>query len=87
MSEKVDKKKGVRRVVLSVASIDCVTCALVVERTLKKLNGIEGVGSAVLLNIIFVDFDESKIDVPAIMSAMKKSGYSNYVAKIVSRER
>jgi copper chaperone CopZ len=69
------------RVVFSVSNIECGTCALGLEKRLKKLDGVEGVRSAVMLNEVFVDYDASKVGVPEIMDEIKRSGYSKYVAK------
>ena len=78
----IEKKKlGPRRVTFSVRDIDCVTCAIGIERRLKKLDGVEGVGSAIMLNKIFVDYDESKVGISEILKAIKEAGYSSYVTR------
>jgi Cu+-exporting ATPase len=77
LTERAEKKA--KRAVFSVRNIDCATCALAIEKRLKKLDGIENVGSAVMLNKIFVDYDESKVGIPEIMKAIKDIGYSNYL--------
>ncbi len=77
MNEKAEKKA--RRAVFSVRNIDCATCALAVEKRLRKLDGIKDVGSAIMLNKIFVDYDESKVGITEITKAIKEAGYSNYV--------
>jgi Cu+-exporting ATPase len=77
-----EKKKGrTRRAAFSVRNIDCVTCAIGIERRLKKLEGVEGVGSAVMLNKVFVDYDELKVGISEIMKAIKEAGYSSYVTR------
>jgi len=73
--------KRVKRAVLTVRDIDCVTCSLAIEKRLKKLEGVEKVGSAIMLNKIFVDYDESKVSISDIMEAIDEAGYSNYVAR------
>jgi Cu+-exporting ATPase len=77
LSEKKEKKA--KRAVFSVRNMDCTTCAIAIEKRLKKVDGIENVGSAIMLNKIFVDYDESKVDISEIMRAIKEAGYSNYV--------
>ncbi len=74
-----DKGKGSKRAVFSVRNIDCATCALAIEKRLKKLEGVENVGSAIMLNKIFVDYNESKVGISAILKAIKEAGYSSYV--------
>ncbi len=71
--------KKPRRAAFSVRNIDCATCAFAIERRLMKVDGIKSVGSAILLNKVFVDYDESKIGVSEIKNAIKEAGYSNYV--------
>jgi Cu+-exporting ATPase len=70
-----------KRVVFSVTSLDCATCAAGIEKKLKKVGGIEGVGSSVMLNKVFVDYDESKVSVSEILEAIKEAGYSSYVTR------
>lgn len=54
-------------------------CALAIEKRLKKVEGMENVGSAIMLNKIFLDHDESKVGISEIMKAVKETGYSNHV--------
>jgi P-type Cu+ transporter len=77
LSEKKEKKA--KRAVFAVRNIDCTTCAVAIEKRLKKVDGIEAVGSAIMLNKIFVDYDESRVGISEIMKAIKEAGYSNYV--------
>jgi Cu+-exporting ATPase len=67
--------------VFSVRNIDCSTCALGIEKRLKKVEGIEKVGSSIMLNRVFVDYDESRVNIPRIMDAIKKAGYSGYLTR------
>jgi P-type Cu+ transporter len=71
--------KKAKRATFAASNIDCTTCAIGIERRLKKVDGVESVGSAIMLNKIFVDYDESKVDISEIMRAIKGAGYSNYV--------
>lgn len=77
MSQRRDKKP--RRAVFSVRNIDCATCAFALEKRLREVDGIESVRSAILLNKVFIDYDESKVGVSEIKNAIKEAGYSNYV--------
>jgi P-type Cu+ transporter len=85
LSEKKERKS--RRVLFSVNNMNCVTCGLAIEKKLRKVDGIEGVGSAIMLNKIFVDYDESKLSVTEIMKAIKEAGYENYVTSDVNQMR
>jgi len=73
------KEKKAKRAVFLVRNIDCTTCALAIEKRLKKVDGIENVGSAIMVNKIFVDYDESRVGISEITNAIKETGYSNYV--------
>ncbi len=66
-----------RRAVFSVRNIDCATCALAIEKSVGKLDGVEKVGAAVMLNKVFVDYDESKTDIAKITKRIRAAGYSN----------
>jgi P-type Cu+ transporter len=63
-----------KRAVFSVRSIDCTTCASAIEKRLKKVDGVEKVGSAIMLNKIFVDYDESKVGISEIRNAIDEAG-------------
>ncbi len=77
MSEKKERKA--KRAVFSVRNMDCATCGLAIEKKLRKVDGIERVGSAIMLDKVFVDYDESKLGVNEIKKAIKEAGYANYV--------
>lgn len=79
MSEK--KARRAKRAVFSVRNMDCATCGLAIEKKLRNVDGIEGVGSAIMLNKVFVDYDESKLGVSEIKKAIKDAGYVNYVSQ------
>lgn len=68
-----------KRAVFTVRNIDCATCAVAIEKRLKNISGVERVGSAIMLNKIFVDYDESKVGISEIKKAIKETGYANYV--------
>ncbi len=78
MSEKGEKA---RRAVFAVRDMDCVTCALAIEKQVKKIEGVKNVGTAVMLNKVFIDYDESKVALSEITKAIDKSGYSNHLVR------
>jgi Cu+-exporting ATPase len=79
-----EKQEKPKRAVFSVRNIDCSTCAIAIEKRLKKVDGIERVGSAIMLNRIFVDYDESRVGISEILQAIKEAGYSSYLTRRVS---
>ncbi|MGD0330641.1 MAG: heavy metal-associated domain-containing protein [Nitrososphaeria archaeon] len=61
--------------------MDCATCALAIEKQVKKICGVKGVGTALMLDKIFVEYDESKTNISEIMKVIDKMGYSNYLVR------
>jgi len=75
-----DEKKAERyRVIVSVTGMDCVTCALAIEKQVKKLKGIKDVKAAIMLNKVFIDYDPNFIDSATIKKAIDKTGYKSYM--------
>ncbi len=79
MSEKQAKKTS--RAVFAVRDIDCATCALAIEKRVKKIEGVKGVGAALMLNKVFIDYDGSKVALSEISEAIDDAGYSNYLVR------
>jgi Cu+-exporting ATPase len=73
--------KKLARTVFTVRYIDCATCALAIEKHVKKVNGVKDVRTAVMLNRILIDYDESEADTSEIKKAIGKAGYSNYLVR------
>lgn len=70
-----------KRAVFAVRGADCVTCALAVEKQVKKVKGVKDVKSALMLNEVFVDYDESTVDVSRITEAIRETGYGNHLIR------
>jgi len=79
LDEKQDRKLA--RAVFTVRNIDCATCALAIEKHVKEVNGVKDVRTAVMLNKLFIDYDESQVDISEITKAIDKAGYSNYLVR------
>lgn len=80
----MDGEKGerrARRAVFSVRGVDCVTCALAIEKRLKKLDGVEKVGSAIMIGRVFVEYDGSKVGASQIEDAIRDAGYASYLTR------
>lgn len=78
-------QKRTKRAVFAVRGADCATCALAIEKQVKKLEGVKDVKSAVMLNEIFVDYDEAVVDASRITDAIRKTGYGNHLARRADR--
>jgi len=73
------KERNARRAVFSVRNMDCATCGLAIEKKLKKVDGIQRAASAIMLNKVFVDYDDSKLGLSEVKKAIKDAGYANFV--------
>jgi P-type Cu+ transporter len=72
------------KAVFVVRGADCVTCALAIERRIKKLDGVRDVKSSIMLNEVFVYYDETKVDISKITEEIRKTGYSNHLVRRAS---
>jgi Cu+-exporting ATPase len=72
-------KAGKSRMVVSVRDIGCVTCGLAIEKQVKKIEGVEDVKTAVMLNKVFIDYDPKLVDSGTIRKAIDKTGYKSYM--------
>lgn len=77
MEDQVPHKKA--RIVVSVRDINCATCALAIEKQVKRLKGVKGVRAAIMLNKVFVDYDPKLVDLEAIKKRIDKTGYKAYM--------
>jgi copper chaperone CopZ len=78
MSETLKEKKAERaRIVVSVREISCTVCAQAIEKQVKKINGIEEVRTAVMLNKVFIDYDPKLVGSSTIRKAIDKTGFKS----------
>jgi len=76
-----EPKGTTRRATFSVRGVDCATCGMAIEKRLKRLEGVKEVGSATMLNKVFVDYDESRVGISDIMKVIKEAGYSGHMTR------
>jgi len=74
-----EKEAGKARIVVSVREINCTVCARAIEKQVKKINGIEDVKTAIMLNKVYVDYDPKLVDSSIIRKAIDKTGYKSYM--------
>ena len=84
---KRDEMGRVKMVTFSVRNIDCATCAFAIEKQVKKIEGVKSVGTALMLNKVFIDYDESKVALSEITKAIDKSGYSSHIIRKEEKQR
>lgn len=75
------KVRKAKRTAFAVRNMDRAACGLAMEKKLRKLDGVEEVGSAIMLNRIFVDYDDSKLDAAEIKKAIKAAAQEELVRK------
>ena len=73
------KSKG-SRVIVSVTGINCATCALALEKQVKRMKGVDEVKTAIMLNKVFIDYDPTLVDSATIRKAIDKTGYKSYMS-------
>lgn len=61
--------------------MECSTCALGVEKRLGKVEGVKSVRAAIMLNEVFVDYDEAKLDAERVTEEIRKAGYANHLVR------
>jgi copper chaperone CopZ len=81
-----DEKQAKRtaRAVFTVRDVDCAACALGIEKQVKKIGGVKDVRTSVMLNQVFIDYDESQASLSEITKAIEKAGYSNHLIRAQS---
>ncbi len=77
MEDQGPSKKA--RIVVSVQDINCATCALAIEKQVKRLKGVKDVRAAIMLNKVFIDYDPNLVDSEAIKRRIHKTGYRPYM--------
>jgi len=76
---KKEKKTEKARIVVSVSEIDCTVCATAIQKQLMKMNGIDDVKTAVMLNKVFIDYDPKLVDSSTIRRAIDRTGFKSYM--------
>lgn len=64
-----------------VTGMMCAACSAHVDKSVRKLDGVNDVNVNLLMNNMSVDFDESKVSTKDIIAAVKAGGYGAKVAK------
>ena len=62
-----------------ITGMTCAACSARVEKSVKKLPGIEQVSVNLLKNSMTASYDESQLSAQQIISAVEKAGYGAYV--------
>jgi copper chaperone CopZ len=78
-NEDKGKKDEKGRLVVSVRDINCTTCANAIQKQVMKLNGVNDVQTAVMLNKVFINYDPKVVDSSVIRKAIDKTGFKSYM--------
>ena len=70
-----------KRAVFTVRGMSCTTCALGIEKRLKRVEGVEAVSAGIMLNQVYVDYDDTKTDLDRVTEEIQKAGYANHVVR------
>jgi mercuric ion binding protein len=68
-----------QRVVLSVPTMNCVTCPITVKKALQKVDGVIKAEVVFETRSATVIFDDEKTTVAALTDATKNAGYPSFV--------
>lgn len=63
------------RKTIPIDRMDCASCALTIEKEMKKLEGVKNVRINLLLRKVVVTYDPEKIDVPDLEKKIEDLGY------------
>ena len=76
---KKEKTHEKARIVVSVKEISCTVCAAAIQKQVMKLNGVDDVKTAVMLNKVFIDYDPKLVDSSSIRKAIDRTGFKSYM--------
>jgi copper chaperone CopZ len=76
---KKEKTHEKARIVVSVKEISCTVCAAAIQKQVMKLNGVDDVKTAVMLNKVFIDYDPKLVDSLSIRKAIDRTGFKSYM--------
>ena len=65
-----------QKVVFTVKGMHCASCSAIIEKALKKIDGVESAEVSYAVGTARVSFDETKTDSTAFSKAVEHLGYS-----------
>ncbi|NOY05411.1 MAG: heavy metal translocating P-type ATPase [Chlorobi bacterium] len=68
-------KKGIERIKVPIIDMHCASCAVTIEKVVKKLPGVIKANVNSASEQAFVKYDPRKVDTRAILDAIKSAGY------------
>ncbi|MBU1197455.1 cation transporter [Candidatus Micrarchaeota archaeon] len=71
-----------RKAVFSVSGMDCASCSVGIEKSLKQTEGVKGANVSFTSGKAEVEFEEGKTTVTKLKDAIVKQGYEAKVSDI-----
>lgn len=71
----------------NISGMTCSACSLAVEKSIKKIEGVDDISVNLLQNNMSITFDESKVSESDIIKAVEKAGYGASPVKAVSKAK
>lgn len=68
-----------QRISLSLSGMHCSSCAAIIERTLKKVDGVSGANVNFAAEKALIDFSQEKTSIDLLIKAVEKAGYKAQV--------
>ncbi|HZY10350.1 MAG TPA: cation transporter, partial [Bacteroidota bacterium] len=72
-------------VTLSVEGMTCASCVLRVEKTLKKVNGVQEANVNLATEQVSLTYDPTKVKLPELVHAVDDAGYKLIIPEPVTR--
>ncbi len=71
---------------LKISGMHCASCALIIEKSLKKVDGVESATVNFATEKAVVEFDQKKVNIKNLIKAVEKAGYKAY-DEIVDKDK
>lgn len=71
----------------NISGMTCSACSLAVEKSIKKIEGVDDISVNLLQNNMSITFDESKVSESDIIKAVEKAGYGAAPVKAVGKAK
>ena len=75
MTEKITQKTKTEKISLPVEGMTCASCVARVEKSIKKLDGVESVAVNLASEKATLSIDKSKVNIAEIKKAVEEAGY------------
>jgi len=69
-----------------VTGMTCASCVAHVEKSVRKLDGIEAVNVQLMTNSMMVTYDDKRVDVKSIEDSVRKAGYEAHSSESEARK-